>query len=92
MVRVTEGLLKNGLDFSSYAILEMVHSYWTEVFNSKRNAHFKYHWWKLEFKNELLKALKRVWENTLNDLELFIITMNKLIFKFDPTNYTDCEL
>ena len=26
MVRVTEGLLKNGLDFSSYAILEMVHN------------------------------------------------------------------
>lgn len=67
MVRIAERLLKNGLDFSSYTILEMVQSYWAEIFNSKPNAHYKYYWWKVEFKNELFKALKRAWKNNLTD-------------------------
>ena len=92
MVHVREGLFKNGFDFNIYAILEMFQSYWTKILNSKHNAHYKYYCWKVEFKNELLKALKRVWTKDLPDFELFIINMNNLKVSFDPTKYTDCQL
>ena len=92
MVHVREGLFKNGFDFNIYAILEMFQSYWTKILNSKHNAHYKYYCWKVEFKNELLKALKRVWTKDLPDFELFIINMNNLKVSFDPTKYTYCQL
>ena len=92
MVHVREGLFKNGFDFNIYAILEMFQSYWTKILNSKHNAHYKYYCWKVELKNQLLKALKRVWTKDLPDFELFIINMNNLKVIFDPTKYTDCEL
>lgn len=92
MVHVREGLFKNGFDFNIYAILEMFQSYWTKILNSKHNAHYKYYCWKVEFKNELLKALKRVWTKDLPDFELFIINMNNLKVNFDPTIYTNFEL
>ena len=92
MVRARERLLKNEFDFSNYTILEIVQSYWTEVLNLKRNANHKFYWWKVEFKNKLLKALKRVWTSNLPDFELFIINMNNLKVNFDPTTYTDRQL
>ena len=72
--------------------LEMIQSLWTEVSSSKNESNYKYYWWRISFKKQLIKFLKKRCTNVLSDFELFIININVLRYNFDPTYFSDCEL
>ena len=57
-------------DFSDNANFEL--SYWVEALKARDNLTWKYLWWKMDFKKQLINALEKKWVADLPDLTLII--------------------
>ena len=78
------------IDFSQYTLFELIHSYWTDV--SKQHYRWKYFWWKVDFRNQLISALEKKWTKDPPQFDVFIYNINELSLNFYPKNYEDKEL
>ena len=56
------------------------------------NPTFKYLWWRLDFKKQLINALEKKWVADLPDLTLLSNKIDELCDDFDPMQFVDSKL
>ena len=77
-------------DFSDNANFEL--SYWVEALKARDNLTWKYLWWKMDFKKQLIDALEKKWVADLPDLTLLINKIDERCDDFDPMQFVNSEL
>lgn len=70
----------------------MIEGYWNDILKLRKNPKWKYFWWKVDFREQLIGALETRWTNDLPDLTLFIQKINDQCVDFDLPKYSDTKL
>ena len=47
------------INFGNYTLFELIESYWVDMFKSGHNRNWRYFWWKIDFRRNLIDVLSK---------------------------------
>ena len=80
------------INFDNYTLFELIESYWVDMFKFQHDWNWRYYWWKIEFRHNLIGALSKKWAADLPNFYMVIKKINNLCEDFNQTNYLDDKL